>query len=158
MSDINLNVHDTMYKAQLAQMNNNLAQMKSTYLHPKDVDRQKLKESAQQFEAIFFKQMIDQMDKTIQRNGVISGGQGESMFRDMMYDEVSKRMATRPGGSGLGLAEMIYKQSEAQLSGVATPRPGDPSGLKMGKPPEAPAPLKDVEEMTEENVKEAGKS
>jgi hypothetical protein len=30
--------------------------------------------------------------------------------------------------------------------------------LKMGKPPEAPAPLKDVEEMTEENVKEAGKS
>lgn len=133
MSDINLNVNDTLYKTQLAQMQNQVSQMKNTYLNPQDTDRQKLKESAQQFEAVFFKQIMSQMDKTIERTGFISGGQGEEMFRDMMYDEISKRMAQRPGGSGLGLAEKIYKETEAQLSGVSSPKPPDPSGLKMGQ-------------------------
>lgn len=134
MNELNMNLGDTQYKYQLSQMENQLSQLKGAYLNPKDVDRQKLKESAQQFEAVFFKQLVEQMDKTVERTGFLSGGQGEEMFRSMMFDEISKNMATRPGGSGLGLAEMIYKQTEAQLSDKPAYRPPDPSGLKIGKP------------------------
>ncbi len=133
MNELNMNMGNPQYKYQLSQMENQLGQLKNAYVNPKDVDRKKLKESAQQFEAIFFKQLVDQMDKTVERNDFLSGGQGEEMFRSMMYDEISKKMATRPGGSGLGLAELIYKQTEAQLSDKPAYRPPDPSGLKIGK-------------------------
>lgn len=78
----------------------------------KAFDRERLEDAAQNFEAIFFQQMLDAMDKTIDReDSFLSNSEGEETFRGMMYEEIAKSMAHRPGGSGLGLADQIYRQS-----------------------------------------------
>jgi peptidoglycan hydrolase FlgJ len=78
-------------------------------------NKEELMKTARQFEGIFFKQMMDAMDKTIERSGFLSGGNGEDMFRGMLYDKISEVNSTRQGGSGFGLAEAIYRQMEHQL-------------------------------------------
>ncbi len=78
-------------------------------------NKEDLMKAAREFEGVFFKQLLSAMDKTVDRSGLLSGGSGEEMFRGMMYDKISEMSADRPGGSGLGLAEMIYKQLALQL-------------------------------------------
>ena len=75
----------------------------------KPIDRHsKLYESAQEFEAIFLKQMLDAMRKTVNREGgLIEKNQGEDIFEDMLYDEYSKNMAKT---AGFGLSDTIYRQ------------------------------------------------
>lgn len=95
---------------------NRLANLRSDYMNPKDKNRKEMKEVAQQFESIFIKQLLDEMEKTIDReDSLLGGGSAEGYFRDMMYDNISQSMSTRTGGSGLGLAEMVYRQMEQQL-------------------------------------------
>ena len=97
--------------------NNRLEQLRSEYANPKHKDQKKMKDVAQQFESIFVKQLFDEMDKTIERDddSLLGGGSsGEGYFRDMMYEEMSKSMSTRAGGSGLGMAEMVYRQMSNQ--------------------------------------------
>ncbi len=43
------------------------------------------------------------------------GGQAEGMFRDMMYENMATQMVQAPGGSGMGLADTIYRQMSAHL-------------------------------------------
>jgi len=76
-----------------------------------DGESEKLKEACQDFEAIFIKQMLDSMRKTINRNGLIQRNMGEDIFEDMLYDEYAKRMAK---SGDFGIAELMYKQ----LSGL----------------------------------------
>src|SRR5689334_17001241 len=78
-------------------------------------NKAELMKTARQFEGIFFKQMLDAMDKTIDRSGFMDGGNGEEMFRGMLYDKISEINSTRTGGSGFGLAEAIYRQMEQNL-------------------------------------------
>lgn len=75
-------------------------------------NKKELMKTAQQFEGIFLKQLMDAMDKTVDRSGFMSGGSGEEMFRSMLFDKVSELAATRPGGTGFGIAEAIYRQLE----------------------------------------------
>jgi flagellar protein FlgJ len=79
-------------------------------------DEKKLKQAAQDFEAIFVHQMLDAMDKTVDREGsILSGGSSEQYFRGMLNEEIAKSMTNRLGGSGFGLAESIYRQMAGQL-------------------------------------------
>ncbi len=72
---------------------------------------EKLEETSKEFEAIFFQQMLEAMDKTIDReDSMFYGGHAEKTFRGMFNQEVSKSFTERPGGSGLGLADTIYRQ------------------------------------------------
>jgi len=76
----------------------------------------KLSETAKEFEAIFFQQMLDAMDKTIDReDSLFQGGHGEKVFRGMMNQEIAKSAANTPGGSGFGLAKTIYEQMSRVL-------------------------------------------
>ena len=63
--------------------------------------------ACQEFEAIFIKQMLDSMRKTIAKSGLIDGGMAEDVFEDMLYDEYSKNMAK---SARFGLSETLYKQ------------------------------------------------
>ncbi len=96
------------------------AKMKSlaTQLHNHENKKDLLK-TAKQFEGIFLKQLFDEMDKTVARSGLISGGPGEKMFRGMLFDKISQAAANGPGGSGLGLAEAIYRQMVKELPASA---------------------------------------
>ena len=77
--------------------------------NPKD-----LKEAAQGFEAVFLGQLLNAMDKTVDRSGFMSGGSAEETFRGMMYQEVAKDLAASNGGNGFGLGQKIYEQMAMQ--------------------------------------------
>ncbi len=70
-------------------------------------DDKKLKESCQEFEAMFIKQMLSAMKKTVNKSGLIKENMGEKIFDDMLNDEYAKSMAST---SEFGIAEMMYKQ------------------------------------------------
>lgn len=63
-----------------------------------------------QFEAIFIKQMLDAMRKTVDRTPIsdsVTSGTGRDFFEDMLYDEYAKDMAKT---ANFGIAKMAYMQ------------------------------------------------
>lgn len=71
----------------------------------------KLFKVCQEFEAIFIKQMLNVMRKTVVKNELFHGGFVEEIFEDMLYDDYSKKMAQT---GHFGLSEMLYKQLDNQ--------------------------------------------
>jgi flagellar protein FlgJ len=63
------------------------------------------------FEAIFIKQMLNVMRKTVQKEGLLDGGLSEDIFEDMLYDEYAEKMART---AQFGLAETMYLQINHQ--------------------------------------------
>jgi flagellar protein FlgJ len=107
---------DSNIQAQLLSGQGQLQQLQQQYLHPTNKDTKKLKQAAQQFESVFVQQVLEMMDKTIDReNSMLSGGSSEQYWRSMFNEEVAKSMCTSPQGSGFGLAESIYKQMAQQM-------------------------------------------
>ncbi len=79
-------------------------------------NKTELMKTAKQFEGVFFNQMLNEMDKTVDRsNDVFGASSGQDMFRGMLNEKIADAMANRPGGSGLGLAQAVYKQLAARL-------------------------------------------
>ena len=67
-----------------------------------------LYKASQDFEALFIKQMLDVMRKTIHKeDDLLGGGLGQDVYEDMLYDEYAKKMAAT---AQFGLADMIYRQ------------------------------------------------
>jgi peptidoglycan hydrolase FlgJ len=67
-----------------------------------------LYQACQDFEALFIKQMLDVMRKTIHKeDDMLGNGMGQDMYEDMLYDEYAKKMAST---AQFGLADMIYSQ------------------------------------------------
>lgn len=72
------------------------------------VDRSsKLYKVSQEFEAIFIKQMLNVMRKSVSKTGLMDGGMAEEIFEDMLYDEYAQKMAK---SGSFGIADMIYRQ------------------------------------------------
>jgi peptidoglycan hydrolase FlgJ len=85
--------------------------------------------AAQQFEAVFLNQLLQQLDKTVDRSeSMLHGGQAEDTFRGMMLQEVATQISQRTGGSGLGFADSVYQQMKLQQSPAAL-LPSDKSGV-----------------------------
>ena len=70
-------------------------------------DSTALKKACADFEAIFIKQMLDSMRKTVDKSDVVERGMAEDIFEDMLYQEYAKAMAQT---ANLGIADMMYKQ------------------------------------------------
>ena len=67
----------------------------------------KLYKVSQEFEAIFIKQMLNVMRKSVGKTGLLDGGLAEEFFEDMLYDEYAEKMAE---SGSFGIADMIYRQ------------------------------------------------
>jgi len=68
----------------------------------------KLYQACEDFQAVFIKQMLDTMRKTVDKSGgLMEPNEGEKVFEDMLYDEYSKKMSK---SAGFGLADSIYRQ------------------------------------------------
>lgn len=67
----------------------------------------KIKESAEEFEAIFLEIMLKSMRSTVPKEGMINGGNGEDVYRSMLDYEYAKSMAAQRGS---GIAETIERQ------------------------------------------------
>lgn len=71
-------------------------------------DKDRLKEVAQEFEAIFVKQMLDSMRKNLKKeDDLLDGGMAQDIFQDMLYTEYSRLMSKT---GNFGIADSIYKQ------------------------------------------------
>ena len=70
----------------------------------------KLFKVSQEFEAIFIKQMLNVMRKSVSKTGLLDGGMAEEIFEDMLYDEYAQKMAE---SGSFGIADMIYRQLNA---------------------------------------------
>jgi Rod binding domain-containing protein len=70
-------------------------------------EREKLKDACNDFEAIFIKQMLNAMRKTVHKTGLMEGGMAEDIFEDMLHDEYSQVMAK---SGGFGVADMLFRQ------------------------------------------------
>ena len=68
----------------------------------------KLYQACEDFQAVFIKQMLDTMRKTIDKSGSLAQpNEGEKVFDDMLYDEYAKKMSR---SAGFDLADNLYKQ------------------------------------------------
>jgi Rod binding domain-containing protein len=73
-----------------------------------EIDRgSKLYKACQDFEAIFVKQMLNVMRKTVQKTGLMDGGFAEEVFEDMLYDEYAQKMTEN---AQFGLSDTMYNQ------------------------------------------------
>ncbi|MEI8377023.1 MAG: rod-binding protein [bacterium] len=77
-------------------------------------DKEKLKKTAQEFEAVFISQLLNTMDSTVEKSGFLSGGTVEQKFRSMMNQYIAQDISKSPV-SNFGLAKNIYEQMEKQM-------------------------------------------
>ncbi|WP_206201944.1 rod-binding protein [Terasakiella sp. SH-1] len=71
------------------------------------MQRRKIKETAQEFEAQFLGQMLQPMFEGIQAEEPFSGGHAEKMWQGMLVSEYGKAIAK---SGGIGLADHIERQ------------------------------------------------
>jgi len=62
--------------------------------------------AAQQFEALLVKQMIDSMWRTVPKEGLLSGSNEKSMYRDMLNEALANSISE---GRGIGVKDVILK-------------------------------------------------
>lgn len=72
-------------------------------------ESKKLLKACEEFEAYFLYIIMKEMRKTVPKTGFIDGGKSEEIFRDMLDEEIAKKMAKSEQNS-FGIANMIYKQ------------------------------------------------
>ena len=70
-------------------------------------DDEKLRDAANDFEAIFVQQMLKTMRKASLDSNLITKSEGEKIFQSMLDEHYSKVMSK---SGSLGLGEMIYQQ------------------------------------------------
>ncbi len=68
---------------------------------------QRMKETAQDFEAVFLSEMLRPMFANIEAEAPFGGGAGEKIYRDMQVDEYGKALAK---AGGIGLADNILRE------------------------------------------------
>ncbi|MFP4153971.1 MAG: rod-binding protein [Alkalispirochaeta sp.] len=89
----------------------NLAQLQLQNLRydlPDGTDEDRLRTVAEDFEAIFIKQMLESMRSTLDpENRLVDTGMAGEIYEDMLYDEYAQTMAK---SGGFGLADMIVNQ------------------------------------------------
>ncbi len=98
----------SMFNAQKSKLENLSGADKSK------MDDEKLKKTAQEFEAVFINQFFQILDSTVERSEEFSGGRGEEMFRSMLNEEFSKNIASNSQTS-FGFAQQIYEQMKNRV-------------------------------------------
>lgn len=78
----------------------------------REFELKRLKNVADDFEALLINDMLKAMRKTVNKTELIEGGMAEDLFEDMLYSEYSKEFSkTRV----FGISEMIYNQMEKYI-------------------------------------------
>ena len=76
-------------------------------IKPDTKDNKKLLNACQEFEAIFVKQLLKEMRKTVPKDGVIPENNESSLYKSMFDDEIANNISKQ---GSLGLAESLYEQ------------------------------------------------
>ncbi len=73
----------------------------------RELDPQKIKETAQEFESVFIAEMLRPMFDGIKTSEMFGGGNSEKVYRDMQVDEYGKAISK---AGGIGLADSIMRE------------------------------------------------
>ncbi len=95
---------------------------RSPRLHPVD-QNEKVRKTAQEFEAFFVGQMMEHMMAGIEPDPLFGGGTGEEMWRSMLNQEYGKHVAK---SGKLGIASNVMKamlQAQEERTAAATAQP-----------------------------------
>lgn len=84
-----------------------MEQSKALPTIPKNASLGKLRETAEDFEAVFLGQMLKPMFDGIETDGMFGGGQAEKMYRDLMVDEYGKAISK---AGGIGIADAVMRE------------------------------------------------
>jgi Rod binding domain-containing protein len=74
---------------------------------PRENQIAQVKKLAKDFESIFLEQMFRTMRSSIQKSGLIDGGNAEEIYTSMLDSEYAKQMTEQGNG---GLSQMIERQ------------------------------------------------
>lgn len=69
--------------------------------------RAEARQAAEEFEALFVQQMVEQMWAGIETDGEFGGGNGEKIFRSLLHEEYSSKIVAT---GGLGIADNVYRE------------------------------------------------
>lgn len=69
--------------------------------------RERIAQTAQDFEAVFLSQMIGAMFQGVGESGDFTGGHGETAFRSFMTEAMSRSMAA---SGGVGLSNAVQRE------------------------------------------------
>lgn len=89
---------------------------------------EKLKGAAQQFEAVFLRQMISSM-RSASLGDDILGSDASNQFRDMADANTADQMAKR---GTLGVADMLLRQFQPRVTGMPAAAPTDAPKTETG--------------------------
>lgn len=79
------------------------------------LSKEKIKETAEDFEAFFMTKMMETMYEGISTDGMFGGGHAEKIYRSMLLNEYGKQMA-KTGNIGISqdIMDTILQMQEAQ--------------------------------------------
>lgn len=83
---------------------------------PKGASAEKIRQTAEDFEASFLSQMLKPMFQGLSTDGLFGGGQAEETWRSFLIDEMAKT-TVKAGGIGLAtpvMNEMLKMQEQTQ--------------------------------------------
>jgi flagellar protein FlgJ len=75
-------------------------------------DKESLKKSCQDFEAIFVQSLFKAMRKTVPEGGLFEKDNATEMFQDMLDQEIATKMSQK---QSIGLADQMYRQMEKMV-------------------------------------------
>jgi flagellar protein FlgJ len=70
-----------------------------------------LDQACRDFESVFINYMLQQMRRTVPRDGLFNGGQAEQIYTSMLDNETAKSISRQ---GGLGLADLLREQLSSQ--------------------------------------------
>jgi len=70
-------------------------------------DADQVRKTAEDFEAFFLSQMFEHMFSGVEPDAMFGGGQGEAVFRSMLFQEYGKAVARQ---GGIGVADVVQKE------------------------------------------------
>ena len=91
----------------------NIAQPTLPDMQRSSRDKESLKKSSQDFEAIFVQSMFKAMKKTVPDGGLIKKGNATEIFEDMLHQEIATKISQK---QSLGLADQLYRQMEKKVA------------------------------------------
>ena len=65
------------------------------------------RETAEDFEALFISQMLNNMTAGLETDKTFGGGEAEKIFKSMLNDEYAKSMSRQ---GGIGIADIVYRE------------------------------------------------
>ena len=102
--DNNRDVSTKSFKELFREKLNSDGSVNQTKLEPRE---KKLYDSCVEMESFLWKQILNEMKKTINKHKLIDGGQAEEIFTDFLYDEYAMSLAKN---ANTKLSDDMFKQ------------------------------------------------